>query len=179
MSLSSGFHFSCHCSSRRWSSATTSSSGAARPLTTSASACSTPSHNRPTQQDHRDLRAQDQQALSGQAANRDRRHEPAQSGDSQPLWQRLHQAVRPRPPDATHRGGEQQCQRLRRQQIGGKSATSPQCPCGDQRQLPQRTTGHSGNLHRSRPSESLRNQLSRRPESASPASSSTTRGNSP
>jgi hypothetical protein len=32
------------------------------------------SHDRAAQQDHRDLRAQDQQALSRQAANRDRRH---------------------------------------------------------------------------------------------------------
>jgi hypothetical protein len=80
---------------RRLSSATTSSSSAARRWTNSVSACSTPIALRTAQQDHRDLRAQDQQALSRQAANRDRRHGPAQPGDSQPLWQWLRQAWLP------------------------------------------------------------------------------------
>src|SRR5438874_2677626 len=66
------------CSSRKSSSATISSSDVARRWTNWANACLTPPHDRSTQQDHRDLRAQDQQALSRQAANRDRRHGPAQ-----------------------------------------------------------------------------------------------------
>ncbi len=48
------------------------------------------------------------------------------------LRQRLRQAVRSRSPHAAHRGGEQQRQRLRREQISGKSACSPQCPRHDQ-----------------------------------------------
>src|SRR5271166_5844986 len=52
------------------------------------------SHHRPAQQDHDDLRPQDQQAPSRQAADRDRTHGPRQPGDPQPLSQRLHQAMR-------------------------------------------------------------------------------------
>src|SRR4029077_15564394 len=101
------------------------------------------------QQDHRDLRAQDHSASSRQAADRNRGPEPAQPGDPQPLWQRFHQAVCPRSPDPAHRSGQQQRQRLRRQEVGAKSPRAPQCAYGDQRQLSQCPAGHPGDLHQS------------------------------
>jgi hypothetical protein len=60
------------------------------------------SYDRPAEQDHCHLRTQDQQAAPRQAANRDRRYARAQPGDPQPLSQRLHQAMCPRPADPAH-----------------------------------------------------------------------------
>ena len=138
------------------------------------------SNHRTAEQDHHDLRPQGHQALSRQAANRDRRHAPAQPGDPQPLSQRLHQAIRSRSPHPANRAGEQQRQRLRRQQSGRKSPCPPRDPVGDQRQLPQRPAGHSGDLCRSRPAaKARRTDHHGHAESAFPASSSITLGNLP
>lgn len=63
--------------------------------------------------------------LSGQAADRDRGHESPQSRVSQPLRQRLYQAIRSRPPHPPDRIGKQRRQRLRRQQSGGNPFERP------------------------------------------------------
>ena len=56
--------------------------------------------------------------------------------------------IRSRPPDAAHRGGDQQRQRLWSEESGGEpSPTAPEAR-GDQRQLSEHPTRHSGNLHR-------------------------------
>src|SRR6266851_7296702 len=114
------------------------------------------SNHRTAEEDHGDLWPQDHQALSGQATNRDRGHEPAQSGNPQPLRKRLYQAICSRSPHPAHRIRKQQRQRLWPQQSGGKSPCPPRDPIGDQRQLSQRAAGHSGDFCRSRPAAKAR-----------------------
>src|SRR5215472_5141793 len=108
-----------------------------------------PDH-RPAEQDHCHLRSQGHQTVSRQAANRDRRHEPAQPGDAQPLPPRLYQAIRARPPDPPDRGRRQQRDRLRRQQ----GCRAPFClarqALRDQQQLFEYPAGYPRDVCRSR-----------------------------
>ena len=139
------------------------------------------SHHRPAQQDHRHLRSQGHQAIPGQAANRDRRHEPAQPGHPQSLRQRLHQAIRPRPPHPAHRAGYQQRHRLRCQQ-GRRASPGTARQDGSRRSSTTTTTSSRTSWRRSSiagNSESSPNPPSRRPANASPASSSTILDNWP
>jgi hypothetical protein len=102
------------------------SSGAAPHSTSSASACSTPIAPSATQQDHifgRKISKRYRGKLQTEIEDMDLPNPVIRSH-----WQRLRQAVCPRSPHAAHRSGKQQCQRLRREQIGGKSPGAGQLP---------------------------------------------------
>src|SRR5882757_8101353 len=133
-----------------------------------------PKGRRDAEQDHRDLRSQGHQAISRQAANRDRGHEPAKPDGSQSLSQRLHQAIRSR------------SLRPRATTSTVTASTRPSKICLSSKNLSRRSTIITSTSSRTfwKPlsiaasCESSRNRPSHRPESAFRASSSTTLGNS-
>ena len=100
---------------------------------------------------HDDLRPQNHETLSWPVADRDSGSRSPEPGHPQPLRQRVHQAVRPRSSPAPHRGGHQQCARLRRAQGHRQSLPAPAEAVLDCRQLPRYSARHPGNLRRSRP----------------------------
>src|ERR1700730_16870742 len=138
------------------------------------------SNHRTAEEDHGDLWPQDHQALSGQATNRDRGHEPTQPGDPQPLRKRLYQAIR----SWITSSSAQNLQATTSTTMASRKRWKISLSCARPYRRSTTTISTCSRIFW-RPlsivasHESLRNRRSRLPESAFRASSSITLGNSP